>query len=194
MRTIVLTMQTTLNNRIAMADGSFWEPLVVEDAEQAYINEVFSGSDTWVMSRPVFEVVQPWWDMVARGQLPDDVPAISDVQVEFGRIFAGLRRVVISRSTVDGADALLSGDIAAGLEGLRREQGSNIMLSAGPSVVDPLLRAGLVGRIVQPIHPRVLHAGPQLYGEGVDLLLRLNRAMPWPSGTVTLDYDVRMGD
>ena len=69
---IVLTMQTTLDGRIAHADGSFWEPFAWGEPEQAYLNHYFRAADTWAMSRVLYDAVVPFWDAVAQGQPPDD--------------------------------------------------------------------------------------------------------------------------
>ena len=39
MRTLVVHMQTTLNNLIANADGVFWEPFPWGEAEIRYVNQ-----------------------------------------------------------------------------------------------------------------------------------------------------------
>ena len=72
MRKVVLTMQTTLDGRIAHADGSFWEPFAWGDPEQGYLNHYFRAADTWAMSRVLYDAVVPFWDAVAAGQPPDD--------------------------------------------------------------------------------------------------------------------------
>jgi hypothetical protein len=71
-RRIVGHMQTTLNNRIATADGVFWDPFPWGDEDMAYVNDSYRAADTWRMGRHVYESVVPWWDAVAAGQLPDD--------------------------------------------------------------------------------------------------------------------------
>jgi dihydrofolate reductase len=51
MRKVVVHMQTTLNNRIAKADGTFWEPFPWGEEETAYTNQFFRAADTWAMGR-----------------------------------------------------------------------------------------------------------------------------------------------
>ena len=69
MRTLVVHMQTSLDGRIARADGTFWEPFAWGEVEQGFINEAFRRADTWVMGRHVFEAVVPWWEALARGRV-----------------------------------------------------------------------------------------------------------------------------
>ena len=66
MRKIVLMMQTTLNGRIANADGAFWEPFPWGEEEMSYVNQFFRSADTWALGRVVCEAVVPWWDAVGR--------------------------------------------------------------------------------------------------------------------------------
>jgi hypothetical protein len=53
-RKIVYHIQMTLNNRIANADGDFWEPFPWGEEETAFLNDQFRQADTWVL-RPVSE-------------------------------------------------------------------------------------------------------------------------------------------
>jgi dihydrofolate reductase len=101
-------MQTTFNNRIANADGGFWEPFAWNEEEMAYLNQFFGTVDTWALSRKMYEAIGPWWDTVARGEVPDDAPAVTATD-----------RVVIS------------GDIAGELAALKRRAGRTILLSCG---------------------------------------------------------------
>lgn len=74
MRKIVVHMQSTLDNRIANAQGAFWEPFPWGEPEVAYVNQFFRAADTWAMSRVMYDAIIPWWDGVATGQLPADAP------------------------------------------------------------------------------------------------------------------------
>jgi dihydrofolate reductase len=191
LRQVIIMMQTTLNNRIAKADGTFWEPFAWGDPEMAVLNPIYAAADTWVMSRPIYEAVAPWWDIVARGEIPADVHEVSAVDQEFGQIFGRLRRIVISHWKPDGADVVWSGDIAAKLMDLKSEDGADIILSAGPAVLDPLLREpALVDRLVLAVHPAILGDGPRLFGDAVDRALHLRAATSFEAGALLLDYAV----
>ena len=117
MRRIVVHMQSTLNGCIANAQGTFWQPFPWGDPEQAHINEVFRAADTIVLSRVMYEAIVPWWEIVAAGQVPDDVPEVSATFQEFAGILSGLRKVVISRTwpATDGRP-VINGDLVAELQ------------------------------------------------------------------------------
>lgn len=191
MRKLIFNAQTTLNNRIADEHGAFWEPFPWGDTEQRFTNEIYRGCDTWVMSRKAFEVIVPWWTMVAAGQIPDDVPAVSDVDRDFARIFAATEKIAISNTMpATGEQRVISGDVAAGLRALKHEPGADIILSVGPETLAPLLRApGLIDELLLVIHPAVIPAGPRLFDDAA-LTLRLLAATPFEGGAIVVRYAV----
>ena len=65
MRKIIVHMQSTLDNRIANAQGAFWEPFPWGEPEVAYVNQFFRTADTWALSRVMYDAIVPWWDGVA---------------------------------------------------------------------------------------------------------------------------------
>jgi dihydrofolate reductase len=187
MRSLVVHMQTTLDGRIARPDGQFWEPFPWGEPESAYLNGFFRQADTWAMSRVMYDAIVPWWETVARGEVPGDVTELGPADQEFARILAGLRKVVFSRSR-PGA---LSGDLAAGLRALD----GRTVLSAGPATLGPLLdAAGLVDELLLAVHPVVLGEGPGLFDHATARReLRLLESRPFDGGAVVLRYAVGRG-
>jgi hypothetical protein len=86
MRRITVHLQSTLDNRIANDQGSFWQPFPWGEPEMAYINQFFAAADTFALSRVMYEAIIPWWDGVATGQLPADAPEISPAFAEFAQL------------------------------------------------------------------------------------------------------------
>lgn len=191
MRNIVVHMQSTLDGRIANADGGFWEPFPWGDVEMAWLNEHFRAADTWVLTRPLYDAIVPWWDAVAAGEVPDDVPEVSPVLQDFARIQRAMTKVVIS-STMEAAGdrEVVSGDVAAALTELKAGPGADVILSAGPRTLAPLVGApGLIDEYLIVVHPAVLTAGPRLFdGLGRDLALELREAKVFAGGCVVLRY------
>ncbi|AGZ44519.1 dihydrofolate reductase family protein [Actinoplanes friuliensis] len=185
-RSIVLHMQTTLDGRIAGADGQFWEPFPWGEEESAYVNGFFRRAQTWAMSRVMYDAIVPWWETVARGEVPADVSELGPADLEFAQILAGLRKVVFSRSR-PGA---LSGDLAAGL----RELDGTVVLSAGPATLGPLLDQGVVDELLLAVHPVVLGEGPRLFDHtAVARSLRLLESRRFDGGAVVLRYALETG-
>lgn len=192
MRKIVLHMQTTLDSRIANAQGAFWEPFPWGDEEMAYINEHFRAADTWAMGRRLYEAVVPWWDTVARGEVPGDIAGISEADREFAQILADMTKVVFSR-TLAPADnrVVIHGDLAAELGALKQRDGRTIMLSCGPAALTPLAATpGLIDEYLIAVHPAVLSDGPRLFGDATtDLGFRLLDGKIFQGGCVVLRYE-----
>jgi dihydrofolate reductase len=187
-------MQTTLNNRIANADGVFWEPFAWGEPEMAYINDLFRAADTFALSRVLYEAIIPWWDTVAAGEVPDDAVHLSTADKEFAHLQKNMTKVVFS-TTLEPSDdrVVISGDLAQQLADLKAQDGRNIILGCGPATLAPLAETpGLIDEYVLVVHPAVISDGPQLFeGLKTDLALQLTTAKVFDAGAVILHYDVR---
>ncbi|MET0693775.1 MAG: dihydrofolate reductase family protein [Propionibacteriaceae bacterium] len=188
----MVNVQATVDNRIANAEGGFWEPFPWGDPEQAYVNDVYRAADTIVLSRVMYEAIVPWWDLVAAGQVPADVPEVSPTFREFADILSGMRKVVMSR-TWSGSEQLpvISGNVAAEVAALKNSAGeADILLACGPRTLGPLASVpGLVDEYLIAVHPAVLTDGPRLFDHvTTDLALELVEARPFEAGAVILRY------
>lgn len=191
MRKIVVMMQTRLNNRIANADGEFWEPFPWGEEEMAYLNQDFRDADTWALSRVLYEAIVPWWDTVARGEVPDDAPLISAADREFAQLQKDMTKVVFSTTLEPNEDrTVVSGDLATELAALKEQDGTKIILSCGPATLGPIADTrGLVDEYLLAVHPAVITAGPRLFdGLSTDLALELAESKVFDGGAVVLRY------
>jgi dihydrofolate reductase len=188
MGNLVVHMHATVDNRIANADGGFWEPFPWGEDEQRSANEVFRAAGTWVMTRPIYEAVVPWWDAVARGEVPADVGEVSAADREFAAIFAELTKIAISNHLPSG----LRGDLAPQLAGLKAQSAKTIILSCGPATLGPLTGVpGLIDELVLGVHPAVLGSGPRLFDAvRTDLALALVEAKVFAGGALLVHYRV----
>lgn len=191
MRRIVVHMQTTLNNRIANAEGTFWEPFPWGEAEQAYVNETFRTTETWALSRVMYEAIVPWWDQVAAGEMPDDAPDLNPADHEFAALQKATAKVVFSTTLESSPDReVVSGDLAAILAELKGAAGGDILVSCGPRTLGPLASVpGLIDEYLVVIHPAVLAAGPGMFDHvTTDLALELIDSRVFDGGAVVLRY------
>ncbi len=191
MRKIIVHLQTTLNNRIANPEGTFWQPFPWGDEEMSYLVEAFRHADTWAMGRRTYEAIVPWWDQVADGKLPDDVPSVSAVFKEFAGVLRGMTKLVFSTTLQPSHDrVVVRGDLAGELRALKGRHGKDVLLSGGPSTIGPLASTpGLIDEYLIGMHPAVIAAGPQLFAElTADLALRLVDAKAFAAGCVVLRY------
>jgi len=192
-RKIVVVMMSTLNNRIANAQGTFWELFHWGEPEVAYVNQFYRAADTWALSRVLYDAIIPWWNGVATGQLPTDAPEITPAFAEFAQIQQRMTKVVFS-NTMEPADGrvVIRGDLASQLAQLKQEQGANIILSCGPATLGPLASTpGLVDEYVIAVQPAVITAGPRMFDHLTrDLALELVHAEVFDAGSVVLHHRV----
>ncbi len=193
MRNVVVVMQTTLDGRISTADGQFWQPFAWGEEETAYLNEAYAGADTWVMSRPLYETVVPYWEEVAAGRCADPDVLGSPASLEFARMVTGLRKVVLSRTLRDDTATLRevrAGNAVEHLQALKEQDGADIVASMGPRTLGPLADVpGLVDEYLLVIHPAVLAAGPRLFDHLTRHLgLTLGSARVFDSGAAVMRY------
>lgn len=196
MRKVVFHAQSTLNGRIANAEGGFWTPFAWSEPESAAFNDLFRSADTWVLGRVMYEAIVPWWDAVARGEHPEDAGQLSPADLEFAAIQHAAHKVVFSRTLQSGPDRTVIHEAPAqALAALKTEAGGDIFLSCGPALLANLAGVpGLIDEYLLIIHPAVLSSGPRLF-EGLesDLSLQLLEAVPFAAGAVLLRYGAGVG-
>ncbi len=193
MRCAVYFVHATLNGRISNTDGGFWEPFPWGgEEEMVYNNEFFGTADTWMLGRVMYEAIVPWWETVAAGAVPDDVPDLTAQDREFARLQHDLRKVVVSNSlqTVAGERTELSRDPVRDLWNLKRAEGKSILVSCGPTLFALLMaEPGLIDELLVVVHPVALDNGPMLFdGLRRTVPLKLLSATPYSRGALVVRY------
>ena len=136
-------------------------------------SEVYAGFDTVLLGRRTYELTQkpgaPPWP-------------------------AGWRVYAFSRTLPSGhrgGVTFITTDAAAAVEALRADDGKDIWLFGGGALASSLLGARLVDVVEVTIVPVLLGAGIPLFAKGAPrTLLRLTDSRAYPSGVVTLRYEV----
>jgi dihydrofolate reductase len=190
-RKLLVHMQSTIDNRIANAQGAFWEPFPWGEPEVASVNQCFRAADTWALSRVTYDAIVPWWDGVATGQLPADAPGITPAFAEFAQLQQRMAKVVFSSTTEPGdGRVVIRGDLAGQLARLKQQDGAAIILSFGPATLGPIAGTpGLVDGYLLAVHPAVITAGPRMFDHLTrDLALELVHAEVFDAGSVVLQY------
>jgi len=137
-------------------------------------SEVYAGFDTVLLGRRTYELTRkpgaPPWP-------------------------AGWRVYVFSRTLPSGDHGgvtFVTTNTAAVVEALRAEDGKDVWLFGGGALASSLLAAGLVDAVEVTVVPVLLGAGIPLLATGaLRTPLRLTESRAYPSGVVTLRYEVR---
>ena len=101
-------------------------------------------------------------------------------------------KVVVSTSlkTADWQNStLITGDVAQAITALKQQPGKNIGIGGSPTLVQWLLRAGLLDELSLFVFPIVLGKGKRLFeGGGDPLSLKLLDSKTFSTGVVRLAY------
>lgn len=196
MRHTVYFVHATLNGRTSAADGSFWEPFPWGgEEEMAWNNQLFRSADTWLLGRVMYESIVPWWDTVATGGVPDDLPDLTAEDREFARLQHGLRKVVVSHKLeiVAAERTELSRDPVGDLWKLKQSEGRSVLVSCGPALFAQLMaEPGLINELLIVVHPVALDNGPELFGHLQRTVpLELLSATHFSQGALVVRYATR---
>ena len=172
MRSLVYSVAASLDGFIAGPKGEFdW---IIQDPTMDF-GEIFRGFDTLVMGRSSYEL------MLREGHSPK----------EFGM------KVFVASTTLEpnahpDVEVIASGLVET-VAGLKRKPGKEIWLFGGGILFRSLLDAGLVDRVDLSIIPVLLGEGIPLVPPGPRCQLLFKDSRTFPSGIVSLTYEVKRG-
>ena len=171
MRRVRYRVAASLDGYIAGPDGEIdW---IVHDPALDWAS-LFAGFDTVLLGRRTYELTRqpgaPAWP-------------------------AGWRVFVFSRTLTVAEDpsvTVVTAEAGAAVAGLRAESGRDIWLFGGGSLFASLLAADVVDEVEVAVMPVLLGRGvPLLDPEAPRARLALTDSRAYPSGVVSLRYDVR---
>lgn len=190
MRKLDSYMFTSLDGFIADPDGGLdWVP--IDDELMRFANEYFGTAEGIVFGRNVYQGFVDYWD-----RLDSADPAVTELEVEFARIFRGMTRVVVSTTLeqVDRNAVLIKEQVPQAIEDLKQQSGGDLLLVCGPELRSTLTRLGLVDRHRVLVAPVVLGRGLPLFGDvNEPFRLQLVGTKVFGGGVVMLDYEPRSG-
>jgi dihydrofolate reductase len=150
------------------------------DDHARYMREALTTMGALLLGRLTYEIWAAFW------------PTVTDPGHEIARMLNSVPKYVASRTLRSGSwpETTVIGDLAPGVDGLRREAGGDIVVMGSSEVVKALMAADLVDQYRLMIHPVVLGAGKRLFGDlAAPHSLRLSEARTTASGLATLSYE-----
>jgi dihydrofolate reductase len=84
--------------------------------------------------------------------------------------------------------ALLKGDLEEAINRLKQQSGKTIAVQASVSLVQSLLKLGLIDELLLSVHPVVVGEGRRLFEDGDKLTLKLLDVKRSASGVAFLTY------
>lgn len=184
MRKVVCSIGVSLDGFVSGPDGGLdWAP--PDEELFAALVEEFRGIGAYLLGRRLHALMTVWEG--------DDAPARSEDELEWGRLWRAVPKVVFSRTltSVEGSARLATRDLAAEVAHWRTRPGTGEISVGGPELLAAAAAAGLVDEYRVRVHPVVLGGGTPLFPrteEQVDLELVESRT--FRGGVVALRYRV----
>jgi len=179
MRTVRTGLFTSLDG-IADADDD-WQFSYCDEQLMREILGGFDGADDLLMGRVSYEGYAR-----LRTEHPDS-PVLPLLDARPKHVVS----TTLADEDLDWKGAtIIGGDVAAGIDALKRSPGGDILLLGSPTLVRWLLSHGLLDELALLVFPVVVGSGPRLFEdmpvERVGLRLTDSRALE--SGTLSLRY------
>lgn len=177
MRSIILYIATSLNGKIARADGSVdWLESIPNPDQLDYgYTDFYASIDTTIIGGATFRQLQSWdinWPysgatsyiisrQAAPSALPKDVHWLSEQPLEF-------------------------------IRQLKMQPGKNVWLVGGGQINTLFLQAGLIDEIRLFVMPIILPDGLDLFPNNPPLqILQLTHSQPYPTGVLELHFSLK---
>jgi dihydrofolate reductase len=107
--------------------------------------------------------------------------------------FNGVRKYVVSKTLKEPLEwnnsTLIEDDVVEEITDLKRQDGKDITVHGSATLVQTLMRHGLVDRYRLLVYPVVVGKGKRLFGEGIPATLKLLESQSFGSGVVALVYE-----
>jgi dihydrofolate reductase len=153
-----------------------------------YFRQLLEDVDLIIYGRKTYELMVPFWPEVAQTQSMDEAANA------FARVFAGLKRVVVSQtinSVDDDQTTVIRDNLKEEVLQLKQQSGKAIS-TGGVELPVQLIKWGLIDEFHIVIHPLIVGQGRRLFAEmrlPENLGLKLVASQTLSSGCVALRYE-----
>jgi dihydrofolate reductase len=180
-RKIILDLAVTLDGYIEGPNGEIdWCIMEPDMKFTDFLNDI----DTILYGRKSYDL---WGQYIPQSEVSDD-------EKEMWKLLSTKKKYVFSKTLteVDGDAILLNKNLEDEVKKIKKEQGKNIWLYGGSSIITTFINLGLVDEYRLSIHPIILGSGKPLF---VDINERkgfeLTDVKRFSSGVVQLCYQSR---
>ncbi|ULH16978.1 dihydrofolate reductase family protein (plasmid) [Deinococcus sp. KNUC1210] len=113
----------------------------------------------------------------------------------FGERMNSLPKFVATTTltTLEWNATALEGDVVSAVTALKQQEGDNLLVYGSGTLVQTLLRAGLVDELRLMVFPLILGSGKRLFPDGEPLPLTLTASRDLGSGVLLLTYEPVIG-
>ena len=189
MRKLVWHMHMSLDGFVSGPGGELdWVGAGIDDELWEDIMELMSMAEAALFGRVTYQMFEQYWPGVEGNS------ASSNHERDFSRWINQTPKIVCSRTLNKptwGKSAVLSEDVAEGVEKIKGQSAKNILLFGSCSLASHLWQKGLMDELQINIHPLVLGVGRPLFKDGGERRkLKLLKSRAFTSGVVGVRYRV----
>jgi len=185
MRSLVLFMHTSLDGFVGGPQGEM-EWIHVDDEIFDYSGQRTDAADTALYGRKTYQMMQAYWPTAA------DQPNASRHDVQHARWYAGVHKVVLSRSMHGEEPAnttIISDHLESEITKLKQAPGKEIIVFGSSSAAHSLMAAKLIDEYWLFVNPVLLGKGIPLFKNITDTTpLTLTDSKSFSTGVVCLHY------
>ncbi|WP_412028007.1 dihydrofolate reductase family protein [Deinococcus yunweiensis] len=171
MRRVIVTEFLTLDG--VYEEISPWRAGFTPDDGPFKRDELF-GSEALLLGRVTYDGFAAYWP-TATGAFAERMNSLP-------------KYVATTRSDLEWNATPLGADVIGAVHGLKRQEGGTLLVYGSGTLVQTLLRHGLVDELRVMVFPMVLGRGRRLFAEGDTLQLTLKDSRDLGSGVLLLIY------
>ncbi len=170
-------------------EGDAWlHEKAMLDSTCTYFEGIWRGADTAVLGRTNYEGFYSVWPGITRD------PASSDRIRAIGQWLDSVEKVVISKTLTEAKweNSRVASDLESTVRELKAAPGRDIMVLNSASIIQALLKAGLVDDLRFMVMPTIVGGGLRLFSEGLpESNWELADSVNLSSGVIALHYEAQ---
>ena len=187
MRKIKLQMQVTVDGFVCGPNGEMdWTTWNWDNALKDYVKELMAPADSFIVGRVLYEGMSMYWPAAETN------PDTSDDDRAAAKVFNSMPKHVFSK-TLTSADwnntIIESSDLVETINSLKNEEGGDIMLYGGVSMVSSFIQNNLIDEYHLFVNPAAIGKGRSIFGDLTGKFgLQLVKSQTFDCGIVVLHY------
>ena len=178
MRKVIASEFVSLDGVI---ENPVWTFRFTGEEQQRFKYDELSAADALLLGRVTYEGFSAAW------------PHMTEQAGEYADMMNGYPKYVVSTTLEEplawNNSTLIKGDVSEEVSELKRQPGRDILVFGSGSLVNDLMRLGLIDEYRLMVFPVVLGSGQRLFGDGVEeTVLELVGNDRFETGVVVLTY------
>lgn len=178
-------MHISLDGFVAGPNGEMdW--IKVDEELFDYIGKRIGNTDTALYGRVTYQMMESYWPTAA------DQPTASKHDIEHAKWYSQAQKLVLSKTMEETGlnnTKIISTNLAASINAIKQQEGSEILLFGSPTATHALMKEGLIDGFWLFVNPIILGEGiPLFINLGGRIKLQLRHSRSFPIGVTELSY------